>query len=69
MLTTRPETTGIKLTTHFHPVPRLGMSGAKSLLKEHAFMVWTVKTLHFNRKTVKHVIFSNHKLLSCAHIC
>jgi len=35
----------VKLTTHFYPVPRPRMSGAKPRLILHASMVRTWKTL------------------------
>jgi hypothetical protein len=31
---------GVKLTTHLHPVPRLGMPGARSALSPYASMAW-----------------------------
>jgi len=35
----------VKLTIHFHLVPRLRMNGAVSLLPSYAFMVGTGKTV------------------------
>jgi len=37
----------VKLTTHFHLVLRLRMSGATTLLPFHVFMAWTGKSLTF----------------------
>ena len=41
----------MKLITHLHLVPRLGMSGAVPLLPVYAFMTWTRKlTVHHKYK-------------------
>jgi hypothetical protein len=37
----------MKLTTYFHLVPRLRMSGAIRVLPPYAFMAWTGTTLLF----------------------
>ena len=43
---------GAKLTTHFHLVPRLRMSGAILLLPLHAFMALTGKKFAFYLLTI-----------------
>jgi len=40
---------GMTLTTHFHLVPTLRMSGTIPLLPLYAFMVWTGTTLLFTK--------------------
>jgi hypothetical protein len=37
----------LKLTIHFHLLPRLRMNGVVPLVHLYAFMAWTGRTLHF----------------------